>query len=243
MEIALSVRSKLEFVQGLRPKPTDATLATKWKRCNDVITTWLLNSLSKKVVSHILHAKDTASAWRILHSRYASSNVSRKFYLKKEVSNIKQGDLDIANYFEKLNAFWKEELPSLDTVYDMDLNDESQQKVTKHSFVEASALYSNQQDSHGYAKGQMRNTQGNTQGKAGGRLFCTHCQMSGHTKDFCYKLNGYHPGHKMYKGNMRNTSRGNDNTKSVNMASVDNITSKEKAESSQSEQLPQLSSA
>ncbi|KAL9659219.1 hypothetical protein QQ045_018697 [Rhodiola kirilowii] len=108
MEIALSVRSKLEFVQGLRPKPTDATLATKWKRCNDVITTWLLNSLSKKVVSHILHAKDTASAWRILHSSYASSNVSRKFYLKKEVSNIKQGDLDIANYFEKLNAFWKE---------------------------------------------------------------------------------------------------------------------------------------
>ncbi|CAM8947663.1 unnamed protein product [Rhodiola kirilowii] len=107
MEIALSVRSKLEFVQGERPKPTDPVLHNKWKRCNDVIMTWLLNSVSKKVVRHILHAKDVASAWRILHNRYAGSNVSRKFYLK-EVSNIRQGDLDIANYFEKLNAFWKE---------------------------------------------------------------------------------------------------------------------------------------
>ncbi|KAL9673518.1 hypothetical protein QQ045_029777 [Rhodiola kirilowii] len=47
-------------------------------------------------------------------------------------------------------------LPSFDVVYDMVLNDESQQKVTRHSLVEASALYSNQQESHGFEKGQMR---------------------------------------------------------------------------------------
>ncbi|KAL9686189.1 hypothetical protein QQ045_023644 [Rhodiola kirilowii] len=108
MEIALSVRSKLEFVEGKRPKPTDPTLSVKWKRCNYVIMTWMLNSVSKKVVNHILHAKDAASAWRILHSRYAGSNVLRKFFVKKEISNIKQGDLDVASYFEKLNAYWKE---------------------------------------------------------------------------------------------------------------------------------------
>ncbi|KAL9688698.1 hypothetical protein QQ045_033122 [Rhodiola kirilowii] len=89
MEIALSVRAKLEFVEGKRPKPTDPALSVKWKRCNDVIMTWLLNSVSKKVVSHILHAKDVASAWHILHSRYVGLNVSRKFYVKKEISNIR----------------------------------------------------------------------------------------------------------------------------------------------------------
>ncbi|KAL9684806.1 hypothetical protein QQ045_022247 [Rhodiola kirilowii] len=57
MEIALSIRSKLEFVLGEHPKPTDPAFSVKWKRCNDVIMTWLLNSVSNKVVSHILHAR------------------------------------------------------------------------------------------------------------------------------------------------------------------------------------------
>ncbi|CAM8895309.1 unnamed protein product [Rhodiola kirilowii] len=91
VEIAMSVQIKLDFVLGKHPKPTDHTLSSKWKHCNDVIMTWLLNSVSKKVVSHILHAKDAASVWHVLHTRYTGSNVSRKFYLKKEISNIKQG--------------------------------------------------------------------------------------------------------------------------------------------------------
>ncbi|CAM8888862.1 unnamed protein product [Rhodiola kirilowii] len=294
MEIALSVRSKLEFVEGKRPKPTDPTLSVKWKRCNDVIMTWMLNSVSKKVVNHILHAKDAASAWRILHSRYAGSNVSRKFFVKKEISNIKQGDLDVASYFEKLNAYWKEldsmskrsgcdedstcascrvcckereedrvieflmglndehahirthilalrELPSLDVVYDMALNDESQQTVTKPTYIEASALYSKQQDSENSTRGQMKNN--NYQGKSRGRPFCSHCQMNGHTKEFCYKLVGYPQGHKLYKG--RNSySRGQSGGKSANVASTE--TENEDADHNSSkknknEQVPQLS--
>ncbi|CAM8951474.1 unnamed protein product [Rhodiola kirilowii] len=294
MEIALSVRSKLEFVLGERPKPLDTALHSKWKRCNDVIMTWLLNSVSKKIVNHILHAKDVAHAWRILHIRYTGSNVSRKFHLKKEVSNIKQGDMDVASFFEKLNAYWKEldamsklvgcdeesecsncrisvkekeedrvieflmglnedyahtrthilalrELPSLDVVYDMALNAESQQKVTKNVLVEASTLYSNQQDSSGYSKGQMRNTQGKPRGK----LYCTHCQMNGHTKEFCYKLNGYPPGHKMYKGNTRNSGRNSSDSKVANMVTREgnDDTNNQDVSRNKPDQVPQLSSS
>lgn len=31
-------------------------------------------------------------------------------------------------------------------------------------------------------------------------LRCEHCNMPGHSKDCCYKLIGYPPGHKLYKG-------------------------------------------
>ncbi|CAM8880974.1 unnamed protein product [Rhodiola kirilowii] len=294
MEIALSVRSKLEFVLGKHPKPSDPALHSKWKRCNDVILTWLLNSVSKKIVNHILHAKDVAHAWRILHIRYAGSNVSRKFYLKKEVSNIKQGDMDVAGFFEKLNAYWKEldamsklvgcdedsecsncrisvkekeedrvieflmglnedyahtrthilalrELPSLDVVYDMVHNAESQQKVTKSVLVEASALYSNQQDSNGYSKGQMRNAQGKPRGK----LYCTHCQMNGHTKEFCYKLNGYPPGHKMYEGNSRSNGRNSSDSKPANMVTREgnDDTNNQEGSRNKTDQVPQLNSS
>ncbi|CAM8930112.1 unnamed protein product [Rhodiola kirilowii] len=296
MEIALSVRAKLEFVEGKRPKPIDPTLSAKWKRCNDVIMTWLLNSVSKKVVSHILHAKDAATAWRILHSRYAGSNVSRKFYVKKEISNIRQGELDVANYFEKLNGYWKEldslskrtgcgedntcndckesakereddrvieflmglndehahirthilalrELPSLDVVYDMVLNDESQQNVTKPNYVEASALYSRQQDSENSPKNQNHNQTRGYQGKPRGRPFCTHCQANGHTKEFCYKLVGYPPGHKLYKGRS-NYTKGSSSNKSANMVATDDSGENNdhaSTKNNKNESVPQLS--
>ncbi|KAL9680578.1 hypothetical protein QQ045_018459 [Rhodiola kirilowii] len=125
------------------------------------------------------------------------------------------------------------ELPNLDVVYDIILNDESQQKVTKNPHIEASALYSNQQDN---AKGQMRMSQG----KFKGRMFCTHCQVHGHTKEFCYKLNGYPLGHKLYKGNAKNgnSARTNGNNRAAeNFVSLDNSGEKETGESSKGNNL------
>lgn len=29
---------------------------------------------------------------------------------------------------------------------------------------------------------------------------CSHCNMTGHTSNRCYKLHGYPPGHKFFKG-------------------------------------------
>ncbi|KAL9691886.1 hypothetical protein QQ045_012313 [Rhodiola kirilowii] len=69
---------------------------------------WLLVSVSLIVHGQILHAKDVATAWKILHTRYAGSNVSRKFALKRDLGNMKQGDLDLAHYYAKLAKFWEE---------------------------------------------------------------------------------------------------------------------------------------
>ncbi|KAL9682259.1 hypothetical protein QQ045_014054 [Rhodiola kirilowii] len=89
MEIALSARSKLEFVNGKYPKPTEGIMVDKWQRCNDAIMSWLLASVSPIVHGQILHAKDVATALKILHTRYAGSNVSRKFSLKRDLGNMK----------------------------------------------------------------------------------------------------------------------------------------------------------
>ncbi|XP_075504147.1 uncharacterized protein LOC142541504 [Primulina tabacum] len=40
-------------------------------------------------------------------------------------------------------------------------------------------------------------------------LTCDYCHWTGHTKDFCYKLVGYTPGHKLHKGN--NSRKGGQN--------------------------------
>ncbi|CAM8899443.1 unnamed protein product [Rhodiola kirilowii] len=108
MEIALSARDKLEFVEGQIPVPVDVKQKARWKRCNNVIMTWILNSVSRNVVGQILHSETVAVAWKSLHMKYGGSNVSRKFSLQQEIANLMQGDMDVSNYHEKLVNLWHE---------------------------------------------------------------------------------------------------------------------------------------
>lgn len=53
--MALNVRNKLVFVTGKVPKPPDDHLdAGSWYRCNDMVATLLMNSVSKKIDQSLL---------------------------------------------------------------------------------------------------------------------------------------------------------------------------------------------
>ncbi|CAM8951593.1 unnamed protein product [Rhodiola kirilowii] len=82
MRIALSTRLKLDFVDGEHPKPKDPQLRARWQRCNDVLMSWLLCSVSKEVTGQILDANDVVDAWTCIYMMYAGSNLSRKFALQ-----------------------------------------------------------------------------------------------------------------------------------------------------------------
>ncbi|KAL9675049.1 hypothetical protein QQ045_003249 [Rhodiola kirilowii] len=66
MQIALSGRYKLGFIEGKYPKPDDVVMAARWQRCNDVVMSWLISSVFEKIVGEIIHAKDAMTAWEIL---------------------------------------------------------------------------------------------------------------------------------------------------------------------------------
>ncbi|CAM8909147.1 unnamed protein product [Rhodiola kirilowii] len=108
MEIALSGRYKLGFVEGKYPKPDDVVMAARWQRCNDVIMAWLINSVSEKIVGEILHAKDAMTAWQILEASYAGTNLARKSELQRELGNLLQGEMSVAMYKRKLESLWQE---------------------------------------------------------------------------------------------------------------------------------------
>ncbi|KAL9676626.1 hypothetical protein QQ045_004842 [Rhodiola kirilowii] len=96
MRIALSTRLKLGFVEGEHPRPTDPNLQARWQRCNNVIMSWLLCSVSPDVTDQILDSTDVADAWNCLHMMYAGSNLSRKFALQQEIANLMQGTMKVA---------------------------------------------------------------------------------------------------------------------------------------------------
>ncbi|KAG7571956.1 Reverse transcriptase RNA-dependent DNA polymerase [Arabidopsis suecica] len=65
MLMALNGRNKLCFVDGSLPKPDDGHRdAATWSRVNDVVRSWLINSVSKTIGQSVLYVK-TAHAFKL----------------------------------------------------------------------------------------------------------------------------------------------------------------------------------
>uniref|UniRef100_A0A2C9WIM0 Retrotransposon Copia-like N-terminal domain-containing protein n=1 Tax=Manihot esculenta TaxID=3983 RepID=A0A2C9WIM0_MANES len=57
MKIALGAKNKLAFVEGKIDAPEDGSEEyEKWRRCDYMVTSWILNSISKDLVGSFLYA-------------------------------------------------------------------------------------------------------------------------------------------------------------------------------------------
>ncbi|CAM8949023.1 unnamed protein product [Rhodiola kirilowii] len=109
MERALGVKMKLGFVKGDFPKPTDAYQRARWDKCNNVVLTWISNSVSKEIAASIVHCTDSRVAWDDLSERFAGSVDSCLFAVQQEIAELMQGDLSVAGYYGKLIQLWGDE--------------------------------------------------------------------------------------------------------------------------------------
>ncbi|CAM8883312.1 unnamed protein product [Rhodiola kirilowii] len=104
--MALSGKMKLGFVQGKFPRPTDALQEARWVKCNSVIHSWLINSMSKEIASSLVHSVDCIQAWQELQMQFGSSNALALANVHKEIVVLTQGDMSVASYFGKLRKLW-----------------------------------------------------------------------------------------------------------------------------------------
>ena len=83
MIIGLSVKNKIGFIDGSIPRPdgTDLTLLSSWIRNNNIVITWILNSVSKEISASILFSDSAFEMWSDLRDRFQQSNGPRIFQL------------------------------------------------------------------------------------------------------------------------------------------------------------------
>lgn len=116
MEIALASKLKLGFVDGSYTQPpTNSPLLIYWLRCNNIIISWILNSVSIDIRNSIVYLKSARTMWLDLEDRFVQRNVPKLFNLRKEISHLTQGSMSISSYFTKFRT----------------INDESDCIVTK----------------------------------------------------------------------------------------------------------------
>ncbi|XP_075080228.1 uncharacterized protein LOC142165755 [Nicotiana tabacum] len=93
--IALSAKNKLGFIDGtFSESDANSTDFKQWNRCNDMVISWILNSLSKDIAERILK----------LQMRFGKN-------LKLDSGN---GTSVIAGYYTKVKRIW-DELDTLNT--------------------------------------------------------------------------------------------------------------------------------
>ncbi|KAF5480803.1 hypothetical protein F2P56_001516 [Juglans regia] len=105
--MAISAKNKTAFVNGslLRPADDNPCLAT-WIHCNDMVISWLVNSLSLDIASTTLFMHTAVDIWKELHMRFAQSNRPRIFQLRKDLLALTQENHSVGVYYSQLKGLW-----------------------------------------------------------------------------------------------------------------------------------------
>ncbi|PNX55491.1 hypothetical protein L195_g049120 [Trifolium pratense] len=106
--MALRAKNKFGFVDGTLTCPKKADDISKWRRCNDMVASWILNSVSTEIRPSILYAETAAQIWTDLKDRFSQSNAPKIYQLKQSISALKQEGMSVSLYFTQLKSLWDE---------------------------------------------------------------------------------------------------------------------------------------
>lgn len=106
---AISVKNKVGFVTGKCKKPVveDASYE-QWMCCYDMVTLWILNSLTKDLGDSLQFVNDARELWQELEDRYDQTNSAKLYQVQREINDLSQGALDITGYYTKMKKLWEE---------------------------------------------------------------------------------------------------------------------------------------
>ena len=80
----------------------------QWQRCDDMVTSWILNSLIKEVSDSVEYVNNSAELWKELEDRYDQTNGAKLYQMQKEINDLTQGVLDITVYYIRMKKLWEE---------------------------------------------------------------------------------------------------------------------------------------
>ncbi|KAJ9682347.1 hypothetical protein PVL29_018297 [Vitis rotundifolia] len=99
MAMALTVKNKIGFVDGTIPRAAQTDLLLNaWNRCNNMVTSWIIIFVSKEIAYSLMYITTTAEIWIDLRNRFWHSNAPQVFQLKKHLTALQQGSLNINTY-------------------------------------------------------------------------------------------------------------------------------------------------
>ncbi|KAL0303006.1 UNVERIFIED_CONTAM: hypothetical protein Sradi_6168700 [Sesamum radiatum] len=102
-------KDEMSFIDGKIQKPEESEKGyEQWVRADCMVTSWILNSISKDIVESFLYTTTARELWVELETRFGQGNGPMVYQLKREISSIAQGTLSVSAYFSRLKKLWDE---------------------------------------------------------------------------------------------------------------------------------------
>ncbi|KAK1402460.1 hypothetical protein POM88_002065 [Heracleum sosnowskyi] len=100
-----SAKLKLGLIDGSVSKPVGNTVhVAMWTRCNDMVVSLLLNSISIEIRNSVAYLSTAKQIWDDIAVRFAQTNMPRTFQLRKELASLQQENFSITCYFTKFKT-------------------------------------------------------------------------------------------------------------------------------------------
>lgn len=107
--LALLGLNKLGLIDGSCNKEVfGEELWGQWERANAIVLTWLMNSVSKGLLSGIAFASTAMQVWNDLKERFDRVDDSRTYSLHKDIASLQQSTMSVSEYYTKLKTLWDE---------------------------------------------------------------------------------------------------------------------------------------
>ncbi|XP_060959157.1 uncharacterized protein LOC133030435 [Cannabis sativa] len=107
--MALTAKYKIAFINGFLPRPEPGNIyLNSWLRCNNMVMSWLINSVSSEIAQSIMYFDLATEMWNDLAERFNEGNGPRIFQLQNQITRLQQGDNSVSAYFTKLKSLWDE---------------------------------------------------------------------------------------------------------------------------------------
>jgi hypothetical protein len=109
MQRALGAKNKLRFVDGSLEIPLlDDLNRSQWERCNHLIISWILNSVSDQIAATVVFHENAIDVWHDLQERFSKVDRIRIATLRSSINNLKQDSKSVLDYFTEMKALWEE---------------------------------------------------------------------------------------------------------------------------------------
>lgn len=108
--VAITIKNKICFLDGSIVAPIDPSpiLQNAWIRNNNLVFSWIYNSISKDIQASLLYTTSAKAIWDELRTRFLQSNGPRQFQLRRDLANTTQDDLSVTQYYTKMKTLWDE---------------------------------------------------------------------------------------------------------------------------------------
>jgi hypothetical protein len=110
MKRALGAKMKLDFVDGSLPPPADAFDPSfrAWNRCNQLVSSWLLNFVSSSIAQSVIFLENAVDIWNDLRESFSQGDLIRISELQHEIYDLKQENRSVTEFYSELKLLWEE---------------------------------------------------------------------------------------------------------------------------------------